>query len=121
MATDMNNNEAGNNINIFGGFMCPSCDGRVVKALDLKSNGIFPRRFEPCSQRYFFFFFSFFFFLLLFVLLLSFLCFPFFSSTFFPNKCYTQCTSKKISATKHRSGGCVQKSSSHRLFTESKP
>ena len=27
------------------------CDGRVVKALDLKSNGIFPRRFEPCSQR----------------------------------------------------------------------
>ena len=37
---------------------CPlevsSCDGRVVKALDLKSNGIFPRRFEPCSQRIFF-------------------------------------------------------------------
>ena len=31
--------------------MC--CDGRVVKALDLKSNGIFPRRFEPYSQRYF--------------------------------------------------------------------
>ena len=30
-------------------FAC--CDGRVVKALDLKSNGIFPRRFEPCSQR----------------------------------------------------------------------
>ena len=30
-----------------------SCDGRVVKALDLKSNGIFPRRFEPYSQRYF--------------------------------------------------------------------
>ena len=29
----------------------PCCDGRVVKALDLKSNGIFPRRFEPCSQR----------------------------------------------------------------------
>ena len=29
------------------------CDGRVVKALDLKSNGIFPRRFEPCSQRIF--------------------------------------------------------------------
>ena len=27
------------------------CDGRVVKALDLKSNGIFPRRFELCSQR----------------------------------------------------------------------
>ena len=27
------------------------CDGRVVKALDLKSNGIFPRRFEPYSQR----------------------------------------------------------------------
>ena len=31
-----------------------SCDGRVVKALDLKSNGIFPRRFEPYSQRRFF-------------------------------------------------------------------
>ena len=30
-----------------------SCDGRVVKALDLKSNGVFPRRFEPCSQRIF--------------------------------------------------------------------
>ena len=45
-----------------------SCDGRVVKALDLKSNGIFPRRFEPCSQRilflfaiYYFFFFTLFF------------------------------------------------------------
>ena len=25
--------------------------GRVVKALDLKSNGFYPRRFEPCSQR----------------------------------------------------------------------
>ena len=24
-------------------------DGRVVKALDLKSNGVSPRRFEPCS------------------------------------------------------------------------
>ena len=23
----------------------------MVKALDSKSNGIFPRRFEPCSQR----------------------------------------------------------------------
>lgn len=31
-----------------------SCDGRVVKALDLKSNGVSPRRFEPCSQRQFF-------------------------------------------------------------------
>ena len=31
-----------------------SCDGRVVKALDLKSNGVSPRRFEPCSQRFFF-------------------------------------------------------------------
>ena len=31
-----------------------SCDGRVVKALDSKSNGIFPRRFEPYSQRDFF-------------------------------------------------------------------
>ena len=30
---------------------CMSCDGRVVKALDLKSNGVFPRRFESCSQR----------------------------------------------------------------------
>ena len=29
------------------------CDGRVVKALDSKSNGIFPHRFEPCSQRKF--------------------------------------------------------------------
>ena len=28
-----------------------SCDGRVVKALDLKSNGILPRRFELYSQR----------------------------------------------------------------------
>ena len=27
------------------------CDGRVVKAFDLKSNGIFPRRFESYSQR----------------------------------------------------------------------
>ena len=27
------------------------CDGQVVKALDLKSNGSFPRRFEPFSQR----------------------------------------------------------------------
>ena len=30
-----------------------SCDGRVVRALDLKSNGVFPRIFEPCSQRIF--------------------------------------------------------------------
>ena len=29
-----------------------SCDGRVVKALDSKSNGIFPHRFKPCSQRH---------------------------------------------------------------------
>ena len=28
-----------------------SCDGRVVKAFDSKSNGIFPRRFESYSQR----------------------------------------------------------------------
>lgn len=28
-----------------------SSDGRVVKALDLKSNGVSPRRFEPCSLR----------------------------------------------------------------------
>ena len=27
------------------------CDGRVVKASDSKSDGIFPHRFEPCSQR----------------------------------------------------------------------
>ena len=31
-----------------------SCDGRVVKALDLKSNGVSPRRFESCSQRQYF-------------------------------------------------------------------
>ena len=30
-----------------------SCDGRVVKALDLNSNGVSPRRFESCSQRVF--------------------------------------------------------------------
>ena len=30
-------------------------DGRVVKALDLKSNGVSPRRFESCSQRPYFF------------------------------------------------------------------
>ena len=35
--------------------MCQTCvdvisyDGRVVKAFDLKSNGIFPRRFESYS------------------------------------------------------------------------
>ena len=28
-----------------------SSRGRVVKALDLKSNGIFPRRFESCRLR----------------------------------------------------------------------
>ena len=28
-----------------------SCDGREVKALDSKFNGVSPRRFEPCSQR----------------------------------------------------------------------
>lgn len=27
------------------------CDGRVVKALDLKSNGVSLRRFKSCSQR----------------------------------------------------------------------
>ena len=32
-----------------------SCDGRVVKAFDSKSNGIFPRRFESYSQRSFVF------------------------------------------------------------------
>ena len=33
---------------------CPiqsGCFGRVVKALDLKSNGLCPRRFEPCQLR----------------------------------------------------------------------
>lgn len=35
-------------------FIMSSCDGRVVKALDLKSNGVSPRRFESCSQRSFF-------------------------------------------------------------------
>ena len=33
-------------------------DGRVVKALDSKSNGLCPRRFESCSVRLFFFLFS---------------------------------------------------------------
>ena len=28
------------------------CDGRVVKALDSKSNGVSPRRFEPYSRRF---------------------------------------------------------------------
>ena len=36
-----------------------SRDGRVVKALDLKSNGIFPRRFESCSRRYVFLYLKF--------------------------------------------------------------
>ena len=31
-----------------------SCFGRVVKALDLKSNGVSPRRFKSCRQRSFF-------------------------------------------------------------------
>ena len=31
-----------------------SCCGRVVKALDLKSNGVSPRRFKSCRQRTFF-------------------------------------------------------------------
>ena len=31
--------------------MQPRRDGRVVKALDSKSNGIFPHRFESCSWR----------------------------------------------------------------------
>ena len=38
--------------------MVCSCDGRVVKALDLKSNGVSPRRFEPCLQRLFFLLFE---------------------------------------------------------------
>ena len=32
---------------------CRTCDGRVVKALDLKSSGIYPRRFESCSRQIF--------------------------------------------------------------------
>ena len=32
-----------------------SCDGRVVKALDSKSNGVSPHRFESCSWRALFF------------------------------------------------------------------
>ena len=31
-----------------------SCRGRVVKALDSKSNGVSPHRFESCRQRIFF-------------------------------------------------------------------
>ena len=30
-----------------------SCDGRVVKVLDLDSNGVFSHRFDRCSQRNF--------------------------------------------------------------------
>ena len=37
---------------------CTSSRGRVVKALDLKSNGVSPRRFEPCSQRTIFAFYA---------------------------------------------------------------
>ena len=33
---------------------CNSCGGRVVKAMDLKSIGVYPRRFESCPQRIFF-------------------------------------------------------------------
>ena len=36
------------------------CDGRVVKALDLKSNGVSPRRFESCSRRIYWFIVHFF-------------------------------------------------------------
>ena len=32
-------------------FIKKGCDGREVKALDSKSNGVSPRRFESCSQR----------------------------------------------------------------------
>ena len=38
--------------------MQPRRDGRVVKALDSKSNGIFPHRFESCSRRNLFQLFS---------------------------------------------------------------
>ena len=34
-----------------------SCGGRVVKAMDLKSIGVSPHRFESCPQRLSFFFF----------------------------------------------------------------
>ena len=44
-----------------------STDGRVVKALDSKSNGLCPRRFESCLVRFFFFFFFFSFFCFVFV------------------------------------------------------
>ena len=37
----------------------PSSRGRVVKALDLKSNGVSPRRFESCRLRNNFFLFPF--------------------------------------------------------------
>ena len=36
---------------VFSHIKVTSSRGRVVKALDLKSNGIFPRRFEPCRLR----------------------------------------------------------------------
>ena len=38
-------------INYFAADIYPSSCGRVVKALDLKSNGLCPRRFEPCQLR----------------------------------------------------------------------
>ena len=34
-------------------YMYWRCDGREVKALDPKSNGVSPRRFDSCSQRFF--------------------------------------------------------------------
>ena len=40
----------------------PRAGGRVDKALDWKSNGVSPRRFDPWSHRFFFLFLSFFFF-----------------------------------------------------------
>jgi hypothetical protein len=43
------------NINWLENWLVMSCDGRVVKATDLKSVGIFPHRFKSCSQRIFFF------------------------------------------------------------------
>ena len=40
---------------IFSARSPPGSCGRVVKALDLKSNGFYPRRFEPCQLRNLFF------------------------------------------------------------------
>ena len=41
-------------VELFASRFFVSSRGRVVKALDLKSNGVSPRRFEPCRLRIFF-------------------------------------------------------------------